>query len=150
MNTLERLEMTEVNRLTSGTYDFKVGNTIRVHVRIVEGDKERLQVYEGVVIRKQGARNRKTFTVRKSSGGVGVERIFPLLSPFIARIEVVRSTTVRRAKIYDLRQRTGRAARIENRGRTMRSTRVHASPPEILMPEKKAGEAGDTAAGDTT
>jgi large subunit ribosomal protein L19 len=94
---------------------FKAGDTVRVHVRVVEGEKERIQVFEGVVIARKGGSNRETFTVRKISYGTGVERIFPMHSPMIDKIEVVRAGRVRRAKLYYLRGKKGRAARIRER-----------------------------------
>jgi large subunit ribosomal protein L19 len=95
--------------------DFAPGDTLKVHVRVVEGSRERLQVFQGVVIRRQGAGVRETFTVRKVSFGVGVERTFPVHSPIIARIEVVSRGLVRRAKLYYLRDRIGKAARVRER-----------------------------------
>ena len=97
---------------------FRPGDTIRVNVRVREGDKERLQAFEGVVLRRKGNGVNETFTVRKVSNGVGVERIFPLHSPVIADIHVVREGRVRRAKLYYLRQLSGKAARIRERQRT--------------------------------
>jgi large subunit ribosomal protein L19 len=94
---------------------FQAGDTVRVHVRVVEGEKERIQVFEGVVIARKGGSNRETFTVRKISYGTGVERIFPLHSPMVEKIDVVRSGRVRRAKLYYLRSKKGRAARIPER-----------------------------------
>ena len=91
---------------------FKSGDTVKVHLRIVEGEKERIQVFQGDVIRMAGAGARETFTVRKISFGVGVERTFPLHSPKIAKLEVVRHGRVRRAKLYYLRDKVGKAARI--------------------------------------
>jgi large subunit ribosomal protein L19 len=88
-----------------------------VHVRVIEGDKERIQQYQGVVIAEKGSGARRTFTVRKVSNGVGVERVFPLHSPKVARIEVVRRGRVRRAKLYYLRERKGKSARIRERTR---------------------------------
>ncbi|HWP66429.1 MAG TPA: 50S ribosomal protein L19 [Candidatus Limnocylindria bacterium] len=92
--------------------DFRPGDTVRVHVRVTEGDKERIQVFEGTVIGRSGTGSRETFTVRKVSYGVGVERIFPVHSPRIDKIEVVAKGAVRRAKLYYLRERSGRAARV--------------------------------------
>lgn len=92
---------------------FRPGDTLRVHVRVREGDKERIQVFEGICIARKHGGLRETFTVRKISNGVGVERIFPLHAPSIAKIEVVRRGRVRRAKLYYLRHRTGKAARVE-------------------------------------
>ena len=98
--------------------DFRVGDTIRTHVRIVEGDKERVQAFEGVVIRKRRGGNRATFTVRKISYGVGVERTFPFRSPRVEKVEVLSRGRVRRNRLYYLRQRTGKAARIRERVRS--------------------------------
>jgi large subunit ribosomal protein L19 len=94
---------------------FAPGDTVRVHVRVVEGNRERIQVFQGVIIRRQGSGVRETFTVRKVSFGVGVERTFPVHSPIIARIEVVTHGAVRRAKLYYLRDRVGRAAKIKEK-----------------------------------
>jgi len=94
---------------------FKAGDTVRVHVRVIEGEKERIQVFEGVVIARKGGAHRETITVRKISYGIGVERIFPLHSPMIDKIEVVREGRVRRAKLYYLRSKRGKAARIRER-----------------------------------
>ena len=93
--------------------DFKPGDTVRAHVRVIEGARERIQVFEGVVIRRQGFGLRETFTLRRISYGVGVERTFPVHSPKLDKIEVMRKGRVRRAKLYYLRQRTGKAARIK-------------------------------------
>lgn len=95
--------------------DFRPGDTVRVHLKVEEGGKERVQVFEGIVIARSGGGLRETFTVRKVSGGVGVERIFPLHSPAIEKIEVVRKGRVRRAKLYYLRERVGKAARLKER-----------------------------------
>ncbi len=99
---------------------FNVGDTVRVYTKVIEGDKERLQPFEGVVIAKRGGGTRATFMVRKISFGVGVERIFPLYSPSIDRIEVVRRGSVRRAKLYYLRHKKGKAAKIKEKERTSR------------------------------
>lgn len=93
--------------------DFRAGDTVRVHVKVVEGQRERIQVFEGVVIKRRGSGISETFTVRKISYGVGVERTFPLHSPKIDKIEVVRRGRVRRAKLYYLRKLRGKAARIK-------------------------------------
>jgi large subunit ribosomal protein L19 len=95
--------------------EFRPGDTVRVHVRVVEGNKERIQVFQGVVIGRRGGGTRETFMVRKISAGIGVERVFPLHSPSIDKIEVVRRGKVRRAKLYYLRGLRGKAARIEER-----------------------------------
>jgi large subunit ribosomal protein L19 len=112
MNRLERIDRGLEKKNISL---FKIGDTVRVHVKILEGEKERIQVFEGVVIGRKGERNRETMTVRKVSYGVGVERIFPLHSPTLDKIEVVREGRVRRAKLYYLRSLRGRAARISER-----------------------------------
>ena len=93
--------------------DFRVGDTVRVHAKIKEGNRERIQVFEGIVIKKQGGGVRATFTVRKNSNGVGVERTWPLHSPKIEKIEVVRHGKVRRAKLTYLRGRIGKAAKVK-------------------------------------
>ena len=97
---------------------FSPGDTVKVHVRVVEGSRERIQVFQGVVIRRQGSGIRETFTVRKVSFGVGVERTFPVHSPILARIEVVTRGDVRRAKLYYLRGRVGKAAKIKEKRTT--------------------------------
>jgi large subunit ribosomal protein L19 len=94
---------------------FKAGDTITVHYKIIEGNKERVQQYQGVVLQRVGAGNTATFTVRKMSGNVGVERIFPICSPFIDKIEVNKRGVVRRARIFYLRKLTGKKARIKER-----------------------------------
>jgi large subunit ribosomal protein L19 len=108
------LEMVEREQLRTDLTDFKVGDTVRVHVKIVEGEKERIQPFEGVVIRKKGGGIRSTFTVRKISYGIGVERIFPLHSPRVDRIDVISRGKVRRAKLFYLRNLKGKAARIRS------------------------------------
>ena len=94
--------------------EFKVGDTLRVHVKIIEGQRERIQVFEGYVLKRQHGGVNETFTVRKLSNGIGVEKTFPLHSPKIEKIEVVRKGRVRRAKLNYMRQRTGKAARIRS------------------------------------
>jgi len=95
--------------------DFRPGDTVKVHVRVVEGSRERIQVFQGFVLRRQGGGLREPFTVRKVSFGVGVERTFPVHSPSIAKVELVTRGDVRRAKLYYLRDRTGRAAKIKEK-----------------------------------
>ena len=112
MHTLQEVEK---EYLRSDVPDFRAGDTIRVHVKVAEGDKERIQLFQGVVIRRRGNGTRASFAVRKVSAGVGVERVFPLHSPVISKIEVVRRGRVRRAKLYYLRGLRGKAARIEER-----------------------------------
>ncbi len=109
------MKLVETTQLRDDIPEFKPGDTVNVHVRVVEGDKERIQQYRGVVIAEQGAGPGRTFTVRKISNGIGVERIFPINSPKIAKIERVRQGRVRRAKLYFLRSRRGKAARIKEK-----------------------------------
>jgi large subunit ribosomal protein L19 len=109
MNPIEAIER---EQLQSNVPEFKSGDTVKVHVKVVEGEKERVQVFQGVVIRKSRGANRATFTVRKISYGIGVERTFPLHSPRIDRIDVVSRGQVRRARLYYLRSLSGKAARI--------------------------------------
>lgn len=110
-------QLMEIERpfLRTGVPEFRPGDTVRVQVKVVEGDKERLQAFQGVVISRKGGGTREMFTVRKISGGVGVERIFPINAPVVDSIEVVRRGRVRRAKLYYLRNLRGKAARIEER-----------------------------------
>jgi large subunit ribosomal protein L19 len=110
---IDRIEAAE--RRAESLPAFRPGDTVKVQVRIVDGEKERLQAYEGVVISIKGASNRRTFTVRKISNGFGVERVFPIHSPRIASLEVIRRGRVRRAKLYYLRNLRGKAARIRDR-----------------------------------
>ena len=93
--------------------EFRVGDTVRVHGKIKEGNRERIQIFEGIVMKRQGGSNRATFTVRKISNGIGVEKTWPLHSPNVAKIEVVRHGKVRRAKLNYLRERTGKSARVQ-------------------------------------
>lgn len=111
-NILQELE-TEQLKPADQIPDFKPGDTVRVHVRIIEGEKERIQVFEGVVIARRNAGIRSSITVRKISYGIGVERIFPLHSPIVSKIEVKTRGRVRRAKLYYLRKLRGKAARIK-------------------------------------
>ncbi len=106
------IETLERNQLRDDLPDFKAGDTVRVHFQVIEGQRRRVQVFEGVVLKRQGSGARETFTVRKQSFGVGVERTFPLHSPKIEKIEVAARGDVRRAKLYYLRGRVGKKARI--------------------------------------
>lgn len=115
MHTLDALDATS---LKSDIPDFRPGDTLKVHVRVIEGNKSRVQVFQGVVIRRSGGGVRETFTVRKVSYGVGVERTFPVHSPVIEQIDVVTRGAVRRAKLYYLRDRRGKAAKIKERRET--------------------------------
>lgn len=121
-------EIIDRDSLRDDVPEFRAGDTVKVHVRVVEGNRERVQVFQGVVIRRQGVGVRETFTVRKVSFGVGVERTFPVHSPTIARIEVATFGDVRRAKLYYLRQRSGKAAKIKERRLPAKSTTSAGSP----------------------
>ena len=112
MNIIEVLEQ---EQLRSDIPEFRAGDTVKVHAKIVEGNRERIQVFEGVVISRSGSGVRENFTVRRVSYGVGVERTFPVHSPRIDKIEVARRGIVRRAKLYYLRERSGKATRIRER-----------------------------------
>ena len=112
MNTLDALD---AESLRTDVPDFRPGDTLKVHVRVVEGSRERVQVFKGVVIRRQGSGVRETFTVRKVSFGVGVERTFPVHTPIIQKIEVATRGDVRRAKLYYLRDLRGKAAKIKEK-----------------------------------
>ena len=108
-------DLVEQSQLREGIPDFGPGDTLKVHVKVTEGNRERVQVFQGVVIGRRGGGARETFTVRKLSFGVGVERTFPLHSPIIDRVEVVTRGDVRRAKLYYLRDRVGKAAKIKEK-----------------------------------
>lgn len=103
----------EAEQLKQEVPQFNVGDTVRVHAKIKEGNRERIQVFEGTVIKKQGGSSRATFTVRKNSNGIGVEKTWPLHSPFVEKVEVVRTGKVRRAKLYYLRDRVGKRAKVK-------------------------------------
>ena len=109
----EIIKKIEEAQLRDGVCEFRVGDTIRVHAKIKEGNRERVQVFEGTVLKKQGGGVRETFTVRKTSNGVGVEKTWPLHTPTIEKIEVVRKGKVRRAKLNYLRDRVGKAAKVK-------------------------------------
>ncbi len=109
------IDVLEKEQLRDDIPAFRVGDTVRVHVKVVEGSRERIQVFEGLVIKRQKGGVRETFTVRRVSYGVGVERTFPVHSPRVAKIELMRRGIVRRAKLYYLRNLTGKAARIREK-----------------------------------
>ncbi|HEV8643122.1 MAG TPA: 50S ribosomal protein L19 [Methylomirabilota bacterium] len=112
---MDAIRLVEASQLKKDRDGFGPGDTVRVHVKVVEGEKERTQVFEGVVIRKRGEGARASFTVRRVSYGVGVERTFPLHSPRIERVDLARRGRVRRAKLYYLRKLAGRAARVREK-----------------------------------
>ncbi|MBR1874678.1 MAG: 50S ribosomal protein L19 [Eubacterium sp.] len=109
----EIIKKLEDEQLRGEAFDFRIGDTVRVHAKVKEGQRERIQVFEGTVLKRQGGSNRETFTVRKFSNGVGVEKTWPLHSPIVEKVEVVRRGKVRRAKLNYLRQRTGKAAKVK-------------------------------------
>ena len=109
----EIIKNIEAAQLKADVPEFGVGDTVRVHALIKEGNRERIQVFEGTVLKKQGGSNRATFTVRKNSNGIGVEKTWPLHSPHVVKVEVVRHGKVRRAKLYYLRDRVGKASKVK-------------------------------------
>src|SRR6266480_2821118 len=115
---MNRTDLVDRAQLRDAIPEFAPGDSLKVHVRVVEGSRERVQLFQGAVIRRQGSGARETFTVRKVSFGVGVERTFPVHSPILAKIEVVTQGDVRRAKLYYLRDRIGKAAKVRERRTT--------------------------------
>ncbi|MGH7214347.1 MAG: 50S ribosomal protein L19 [Tepidisphaeraceae bacterium] len=111
-------DLVERQYLRSDLPDFRPGDTVKVHVRVIEGERERVQVFEGIVIRRRGSGLSETFTARKISFGVGVERTFPVHSPMVSKVEVTTKGHVRRAKLYYLRQRVGKKAKVKERRQT--------------------------------
>ena len=132
---MKRFEAVAMGEKRTDLPDFKSGDTIKVHVRVVEGEKERIQIFEGVVIGIKGSGNGRSFTVRKVSGGIGVERIFPIHSPMLSSIEITRHGKVRRAKLNYLRKRVGKRARVQER-------RVSQKKSDDVTSEN-AGESGE-------
>ena len=136
MSVIEQIEKAEMDRLVAarGIPEFSAGDTVRVHFKVVEGTRERIQVYEGVVIARSNRGLNSSFTVRKISYGEGVERVFPVYSPRIEKIEVVRRGAVRRAKLYYLRSRRGKSARIAEKV----DRRLGATPSSVAAPDEVA------------
>lgn len=141
MNLLEKIEQENVKKMMEGKNipDFVAGDTLRVHVKVVEGDRERIQAFEGVCIARKNRSINSSFTVRKISFGEGVERVFPLFSPKIT-IEVVRRGVVRRAKLYYLRDRRGKAARIKEKMVFTKSESPKKKAAEPMNPPKASEE----------
>ncbi|CAB4957092.1 MAG: 50S ribosomal protein L19 [Actinobacteria bacterium] len=132
---MQTLDMLDVQSLKSGIPSFRAGDTVKVHVKVVEGNRSRIQVYQGVVIGRHGGGVRETFTVRKISFGVGVERTFPVHTPIIDHIELVTRGDVRRAKLYYLRELRGKKAKIkEKRDAIGRPSSVRAEPVQSVEP----------------
>ena len=125
MNLVDQIEAKEMKKEVA---DVHIGDTVKVHMRIVEGEKERIQVIEGVVIKMRGSGTRKTLTVRKISFGIGVERIFPFHSPRVEKIEIVKRAKVRQAKLYYLRELRGKAARLKELKPVRSSTKTKKAP----------------------
>ena len=142
MNRLQRLEQTFP---TNAVPVFEIGDTVRVHVKVIEGEKERVQVFEGVVIARKGRKISETFTVRKISYGVGVERVFPVNSPNIAKIDVIRKGKVRRAKLYYLRDKKGKQAKVAEREffRTASKAKASKNEPAAAVTAEAAAEDTD-------
>lgn len=113
MNAYEIIRSIEAEQMKETVPEFRVGDTVRVHAKVKEGNRERIQVFEGTVLKRQGGSSRETFTVRKNSNGIGVEKTWPLHSPNVEKIEVVRRGKVRRAKLFYLRDRVGKAAKVK-------------------------------------
>jgi large subunit ribosomal protein L19 len=132
---MNKVDLVEKPRLRDDLPEFRPGDTLRVHVRVAEAGKERIQVFQGVVIRRQNGGLRETFTVRKISYGVGVERTFPMHSPTVSKIEIVSRGRVRRAKLYYLRDRRGKRARIRELREPV-PARVVAEPEQGAEPEQ--------------
>ncbi|MCL1913275.1 MAG: 50S ribosomal protein L19 [Eubacteriaceae bacterium] len=129
---MDLLKIVEQEHLRPDIPYFAVGDTVKVHVKVVEGKRERIQIFEGVVLKRQNGGTRETFTVRKISYGIGVERTFPLHSPRVDKIEVVRSGKVRRAKLYYLRNRIGKATKVKEKAR----------PPKVKAQTEQPVETG--------
>ena len=125
MNLVDQIEAKEMKKEVA---DVHIGDTVKVHMRIVEGEKERIQVIEGVVIKMRGSGPRKTLTVRKISFGIGVERIFPFHSPRVEKIEIVKRAKIRQAKLYYLRELRGKAARLKELKTVRSSTKTKKAP----------------------
>jgi large subunit ribosomal protein L19 len=136
---MQPTEILDRDSLRDDVPEFRPGDTVKVHVRVVEGNRERVQVFQGAVIRRQGDGIRETFTVRKVSFGVGVERTFPVHSPTIAKLEVVTFGDVRRAKLYYLRDRTGKAAKIKEKRQPVRGA-VAAPAKAAAAPVEEASD----------
>ncbi len=138
MNRLQRLEQTFP---THAVPDFEIGDTVRVHVKVIEGEKERVQIFEGVVLARKGKKVGEMFTVRKISYGVGVERVFPVHSPSIAKIDVARKGKVRRAKLYYLREKRGKQAKVAERdfSRTAGQAKAPKAKPVVTAAPEEGG-----------
>lgn len=142
---MDKLRLAEQSLVHDDIPDFKSGDTVNVHYRVREGDKERIQQFEGIVISRKGTGPNQTFIVRKiSAGNIGVERIFPLYSPFIAKIEVKKEGDVRRSKLYYLRDRRGKSARIKEKDRRMFDNNNQKAAKEAPAPKKEEEPVAET------
>jgi len=147
MNLIQQIEQAEMAAIAAKRElpSFEPGDTVRVHVRVTEGTRTRLQAYEGVVIARKGSGLQESFTVRKISYGEGVERVFPMYSPMVEQVEVVRRGSVRRAKLYYLRGRRGKSARIAE-ATNVRAKRLNEEAREVAATEKAQAQAAKEAA----
>ena len=147
MNVVQQIEQAEMAAIAAKRElpAFEAGDTVRVHVRVTEGSRTRLQAYEGVVIARKGGGLQESFTVRKISYGEGVERVFPIYSPMVEKVEVVRRGDVRRAKLYYLRGRRGKSARITEAS-NIRAKRLNEEAREAAAAERAAEQAAKEAA----
>ena len=147
MNLIQQIEQAEMAGIAAKREmpEFEAGDTVRVHVRVTEGTRTRLQAYEGVGIGRKGGGIQESFTVRKMSYGEGVERVFPVYSPMVEKVEVVRRGKVRRAKLYYLRGRTGKSARIVE-ATNVRAKRLNDAAREVVASEKADAQAAKKAA----
>ena len=140
MNIIEQIEQEQIAKLTTdeAVPEFGAGDTLRIHVKVVEGTRERIQIFEGVCIARKNAELNSSFTVRKISYGEGVERVFPMYSPMIDSVKVLRRGKVRRAKLYYLRERRGKSARIAERTTTRRTEAAAADAAPEAAPAEPA------------
>ena len=147
MNLIQQIEQAEMAAIAAKRElpEFEAGDTVRVHVRVTEGTRTRLQAYEGVVIARKGGGLQESFTVRKISYGEGVERVFPMFSPMVEKVEVVRRGKVRRAKLYYLRGRMGKSARIAE-ATNVRAKRLNEAAREVAASERAEAQAAKDAA----
>ena len=140
MNEIKAIEASQMKEKVD---NFKVGDTVKVHFRIIEGKTERIQIYEGLVIAFKNSRTGKTFMVRKNSYGVGVERVFPIHSPRVTKVEVVRPGKVRRAKLYYIREKIGKAAKIKELIISRKSSAKAKAPPAPAPAEQGPASAAE-------
>ncbi len=138
MSTLDKIKYVETQNLKKGIPDFKIGDTVSVHVKIIEEGKARTQIFEGIVISKNGSGSRAVLTVRKISFGEGVERIFPINSPFVEKIAILKRGDIKRAKLYYLRKKVGKATRVDEKIAVNSDAAAPASGPAAVASEPAA------------